>query len=122
MGISERILEVINKKASSKSNFASTLKVTPAYISKIINKGATPSERLIDDICEKYYIRKEWLLNGTGTMENLLAKDEQIASMFTGVLKLDEEDFKRRLVSALAKLDEDGWAKLEELIDAIAGK
>ena len=122
MEMSDRILGIIESLGISKTEFANTLKVTPAYISKLINKGATPSDRLMDDICEKYGVNEEWLRTGTGEMFLNEAKDIQITNLLGDVLNLDETDFKRRLVSALAKLDKDGWAKLEELIDSIAGK
>ena len=120
--MSDRILELLEVLKISKTEFATTLKVTPAYISKLINKGTTPSDRLIDDICEKYGVSENWLRTGGGEMFSNEAKDIEITNLLGDVLNLDETDFKRRLVSALAKLDKDGWAKLEELIDSIAGK
>ena len=35
---------------------------------------------------------------------------------------MEDTDFKKRLISALARLDSDGWAKLELLIDMISDK
>nr|DAF02366.1 MAG TPA: helix-turn-helix domain protein [Caudoviricetes sp.] len=66
--MSDRILAIINSLDISKSEFANALKVTPAYISKLINKGTIPSDRLIDDICEKYKVNEEWLRTGKGEM------------------------------------------------------
>ena len=34
--------------------------------------------------------------------------------------KANESDFKRRLISALSKLDDDGWNYLEKLIENIS--
>lgn len=66
--IGDRILTVINFCHLSRVEFADALKITPAYVSKITNKGAIPSNRLIDDICEKFGVNEKWLLNGTGDM------------------------------------------------------
>ena len=122
MNMSERILELINSLGISKTDFANTLKVTPAYISKIINKGAMPSERLIDDICEKYGVVEEWLREGTGEMFTSQSKDNQISAMLGDALTAGDESFKYRLISALARLDDDGWDNLEKLIDMISNK
>ena len=47
-------------------------------------------------------------------------KDDLISSMLGDVIKADESDFKRRLISALSKLDDSGWDTLEKLIDSIS--
>lgn len=120
MSMSERILEIINCLGISKTDFANTLKVTPAYISKLINKGTMPSDRLIDDICEKYGIVEEWLRTGNGNMFVPGIKDKQISAMLADVMKSGEDSFRHRLVSALARLDDEGWDNLEKLIDMIS--
>ena len=51
-----------------------------------------------------------------------VSKNDLIADMISDVLKSDEDNFKRRLISALAKLDDSGWEKLETLIDMISNK
>lgn len=122
MSMSERILEIINCLGISKTDFANTLKVTPAYISKLINKGTMPSDRLIDDICEKYGIVEEWLRTGNGDMFVSGIKDKQISAMLADVMKSGEDSFRHRLVSALARLDDEGWDNLEKLIDMISNK
>ncbi len=122
MSMSERILEIINCLGISKTDFANTLKVTPAYISKLINKGTMPSDRLIDDICEKYGIVEEWLRTGNGDMFVPGIKDKQISAMLADVMKSGEDSFRHRLVSALARLDDEGWDNLEKLIDMISNK
>lgn len=122
MEMSERISKIIESSSASKTEFANTLKVTPAYISKLINKGAMPSDRLMDDICEKYGINEEWLRTGTGEMFAQNFKDKQITAMIGDVLRDNEDSFKYRLVSALSRLDDDGWEQLEKLIDMISNK
>ena len=62
----ERIALIISEKAKNQSDFAEKLRITPAYVTKMINKGAIPSERLIDGICQKYCVNRRWLLTGEG--------------------------------------------------------
>ena len=50
-----------------------------------------------------------------------ISKDDEISELFGEVLRERDGNFKHRLVSALARLDEDGWDKLEELIDMLSG-
>ena len=53
--ITGRIREVFEHSGKNQSELARCLKVTPSYIWKLLNKDdVTPSERFIDDICEKF--------------------------------------------------------------------
>lgn len=81
-----------------------------------------PTDAVILSICREFDVNEDWLRNGTGEMFRPISKSDQIADMISDVMKSDEEDFKRRLISALARLDDDGWDRLENLIDMISGK
>ncbi len=81
-----------------------------------------PTDAVILSICREFNVNEEWLRNGNGEMFVPISKSDQIADMISDVLKSDEEDFKRRLISALAQLDDTGWENLEKLIDMISGK
>lgn len=121
MTTSNRISKIIDSLEISQAEFANTLKITPAYVSKIINKGATPSDRLIDDICEKYGIRKEWLLTGEEPMKAPVARDIQIERFVGEALHGETDNFKRRLISVLANLSESEWEVLEQKARELAG-
>lgn len=119
--ITGRIREVFEASGKTQSEFARSLNVTPAYIWKLLNKDeAVPSERLIDDICEKHHIRKEWLLHGTGDPEQPLDRQDEIAKLTTDLFKGQKNSFKERLILALSRLDEDEWAVLERIAEEIA--
>lgn len=49
-------------------------------------------------------------------------KNEQINEMLIDVLKCEDSDFKKRLITALSKLDDTGWNALEKFIDSIANQ
>ena len=88
--INDRIGIVLERSKKSKTAFGESLNVSQQYISKLVKTG-NPSELLINDICEKYHIRKEWLLNGTEPMEINLTRSEKITDFAADLLK-DEED------------------------------
>ena len=80
--ITGRIREVFEHSGINQSELARCLKVTPSYIWKLLNKDdVTPSERFIDDICEKFQIRKEWLEHGDGNPERPLDRQDEIPSL-----------------------------------------
>lgn len=122
MTISERIARLIDVSGMTKTDFASKLNVTQAYISKITNKGSVPSDRLIEDICEKFNVNETWLRTGEGEMFIELSRDEQIAEFVGRTLSTESESFKKRFIAMLAKLDESDWQTLEKIALELAQK
>lgn len=118
----DRILFLLEYKKITKTEFANKLNITQAYVSRITNNGSVPSDRLIEDICEKFDINEKWLRTGEGEMSITRTK-KQIITDFMGDLIVDEEDsFKRRLIEALAKLNSEDWEVLERLAESITKK
>lgn len=117
--INDRIRIVLEYSGKSKTAFGESLNVSQQYISKLVRTG-NPSELLIDDICEKYHIRKEWLLNGTGNMEQPMDRQDEIARLTTDLFKGESGSFKERLILALARLDEKDWEVLEKIANELA--
>ena len=56
----ERIALLIEESGMTKTAFAQKLNITQPYVSKLLKTGS-PSDRLIEDICEKFEISEEWL-------------------------------------------------------------
>ncbi len=85
--------------------------------------GINPlTDQTINSICREFNVNKDWLRNGTGEMFIQLTRDEQIEA-FIGAMMADEEDsFKRRLISGLCALDDQGWKVLEDFLDSIQKK
>lgn len=107
---------------NTQDTFSEYLGISKSNLASYETGRRTPSEAVVKLICEKCNVNEEWLLTGNGEMFNPISKDEQIAKMISEVMKKEEEDFKRRLISALAKLDDKGWEYLEKLIDSVSGK
>lgn len=63
----ERIALLIEESGMTKTAFAQKLNITQPYVSKLLKTGS-PSDRLIEDICEKFEISEEWLRNGIEPM------------------------------------------------------
>ena len=83
-------------------------------------RTGNPSELLIDDICEKYHIRKDWLLKGEGDPDQPLDRQDEIAKLTADLFKGEKNSFKERLIFALANLDESEWELPEKIAEKIA--
>lgn len=105
--INRRIELLINNLHITKTAFADKLKVTQAYISKLINVGGNPSDRLIEDICEKYNVNEEWLRYGTGEMFRVIPEEDETAAIVSNLLEEDNAfyDIIKGIMKTFAQLD-----------------
>lgn len=119
-----RIKQIRNSNPNWKSQdlFASFLGIPKANLSSYETGRRTPTDAVIQLICEKCSVNEEWLRNGTGEPFQPENKNDEISKLFGNVLKSSDNDFKYRLINALAKLDDSGWDNLEKLLDTIYEK
>lgn len=119
-----RIKQIRNSNPNWKSQdlFASFLGIPKANLSSYETGRRTPTDAVIQLICEKCSVNEEWLRTGNGDMFVSGIKDKQISAMLADVMKSGEDSFRHRLVYALARLDDEGWDNLEKLIDMISNK
>nr|UVX50411.1 MAG: helix-turn-helix domain protein [Bacteriophage sp.] len=122
--LKSRIKQIRNSNPNWKSQdlFASFLGIPKANLSSYETGRRTPTDAVIQLICEKCSVNEEWLRNGTGEMFQPENKNDEISKLFGNALKSSDDDFKYRLINALAKLDDSGWDNLEKLLDTIYEK
>lgn len=114
MTCGERIKELRKSLGLTLEKFGEPLGVGKTAISNIENDNRNMSEQMVKSICREYNVNEEWLRNGTGEMFIPLTRN-QIITDFAGDIIKEEDTFKKRLIEALAKLNEDEWAVLEKL-------
>ena len=118
--MNERIKAIRNAVGKSQTDFAKELSVSRSAICKMESGEIFPSEQTINLICSEFNVNEEWLRTGNGEMMSPVSKDEEISKLLGEVIRTNESDFRRRLISALARLDDKGWNELEKLIDLIS--
>lgn len=112
----KRINQVRISQGLTQDIFADKLKVSKNYISQIENGRKVPSERLIDDICEKFSVNNIWLTTGNG--EIYAPKDGQFSTILSE-LEDSDDDFIKDLISVYMELDEDSKAALRKISKAM---
>lgn len=122
--MNERLKEIrkSNPNGKTQETFANYLEISKENISSYESGRRNPSDAFIKLVCEKCNVNEDWLRTGNGEMFMPETKDEQISKMLADVMKSEEGNFKKKLISALAQLDKDGWDKLEEFVDMISEK
>ena len=120
--MNERIKEIRKYLNLTQQEFAEKIKVKRNTVATYEMGRSIPSDSAIALICKEFSVNEDWLRNGTGEMFIQQTKDEQIAAFVGDLLKDEEDSFKRRLISALAGLDDDGWDFLDQFLDSVQKK
>lgn len=81
-----------------------------------------PDKEFLELICSTFNANIEWLESGVGEMFLPKTRSETIAEFAADLIKEENSSFKRRLIEALAQLDEDEWEMLEKLAESLANK
>lgn len=117
--MNERLKQLRTVLGLSQEAFGETVGVTKAAISRIESGINSLSDRMILSIVTQHNVNERWLRTGEGDMFIELSKDEQIEDFIGNLLSSEDDSFKRRLISGLAALDENGWNVLEKFLDSI---
>lgn len=105
----------------TQTEFGQKIGVSRDVINNIENKGIVPSEPIIKLIISEFGVNREWLETGSGKMLKDFSRDEEIAYFVGSVLSDESESFKKRFMTMLASLDEDGWELLAKMAETLAG-
>lgn len=122
MNIGERIRHLRkNELKMTQDDFASKIDISRSNIGNIEIGRIAVTERIIASICREFGVNEEWLRTGNGEMFIPLTRDQLIKG-FAADLIMEDNTFKKRLVEALAKLDESEWEVLEKLAENLIKK
>lgn len=118
----ERVKELRKALGLSGEKFGEKIGVTRSAISDIERGRNGLSDSNILAICREFNVNEEWLRSGTGEMFKDMTLDEEIIS-FIGDIQWDASNtFKKRFISAIAKLNEEEWEVLEKIITTCANE
>lgn len=115
-----RIKQLRKSMGLTQTDFGEKIGVKGNTITNYETGLRNPTDAVVLSICREFSVNEEWLRTGNGEMFLGTKKDDLISKMLGDVIKSDETNFKRRLISALSKLDDAGWDSLEKLIDDIS--
>lgn len=117
--INDRIKLLRKKKDMNQGEFGKAIGLKQGAISKLEKPGNAVVDQNIQLICEKFQVRREWLVDGTGEMFAERAKKDELMEWAERVSQSPHDSFPYRLAEVLAKLDEPQWKMLEQIFDKI---
>ena len=122
-GMNERLIELRkNLGFKTQQAWADALNVKRGTIANYEIGRNEPIDAVITLICDKYNVNEVWLRTGEGEMFKPMTMEEELIEFTRDLLVIENDAFKRRLVSAIARLSEEQWDLLEGLIDEISKK
>lgn len=118
MTIGERIKLVRKEHGLTQEKFAERIHTSRSNLGNIETDTFAIQDRIKYEICREFDVNREWLDTGEGEMFRQRTRDEEIAEWAASLGDVGNE-FKRRFVYALTKLDDSGWEVIERLAQAL---
>lgn len=119
--IGQRIKQIRSSKKLTQDDFAEIIGLTKNFISLIETGNRTPSDRTISDICRVFHVNESWLRTGDGEMFKPVNRDAELAAFLGDIMKDEDDDYRRRLLSVLQRLDRiEDWELLEKVATRLA--
>lgn len=124
----ERIKEIRNSlknKDGSKMtqlDFANELGLAKATITAFETGNRVPADSVIELICQKYSINREWLRTGSGEMREPLTREAEIADLAAKLYGMDPDSFQYKYYMYLKDLPLEDWKAFESLLKDMSEK
>lgn len=117
----ERLKEIRRNHVNGKTQdmFADFLGISKSNLSSYEAGRRTPSDAVIQLICEKCDINQEWLIYGRGEMKK--EKDGSFTELLSE-LEESDDDFIKSLITVYMGLDEDSKSALRKIAKGMAEK
>lgn len=113
-----RISEIVRNSGLTKTEFGKRINISQSMTSRICAGDANPSDRTISDICREFGVNEVWLRTGEGEPFQPRTRQEEIMRFAVQTYKSPNE-FRKALVSLLARLDPEDWDALERIADKL---
>ncbi|MBQ8237371.1 MAG: helix-turn-helix transcriptional regulator [Oscillospiraceae bacterium] len=117
-----RIKQVRKSTDLTQQEFADRIGVSRGALANYEVGRNEPIDAVISLICREFNINESWLRTGEGEMLKPVNRDAEIASFMGDVMRGESDDFRRRLVAVLAKLDASEWELLEKMALRLAAE
>lgn len=109
----DRFKELRETLSLTQQKFADRLDISRNFVAQIEMGNKIPSERTIKDICREFKVNYDWLVNGTG---NMFQDDDSDAQAIVDSVMTGDNEFAKKILVKFAKLSEEHWKQLEEIL------
>lgn len=120
--VGSRIKDLRKALKLNQSEFASRIGSVQNTITGYETGRREPSNQVITLICREFGVSETWLRTGEGEMFTPVNRDKEIEAFIDSVLKSESDDFRRRMIAVLSKLDTAEWELLEKMALKLASE
>jgi transcriptional regulator with XRE-family HTH domain len=110
-----RIKEIRTSAKLTQQEFADRLGIRRGTIANYELGRNEPIDAVITLICREFNVSELWLRTGKGDMFKPVSRDQEIKAFLNELMKAEKPDFRKRMVTVLARLDVKEWQVLEEI-------
>ena len=114
----KRIKEVRKTLGLTLEKFGERIGMKSNSLSQVENGINAVSSQLRTSVCREFHVREEWLRTGEGEMFEDRTPDQAIVDFAADLVNVEDDAFKKRLISALARMDDQTWEAFEKWINA----
>lgn len=115
--MNERIKELRKSLGLNQTVFGEKIGIKQTTVAGYENGTRQPIDAVITSICREFKVSYEWLMYGTGKM---FKDDDSDAQAIVDAIMTGDNEFAKKVIVSLAKMDEDKWEMIKEFIEAIA--
>lgn len=113
--IGERIKELRKEVGLSQKAFGEKMGVSRDVVKNMEMNLVETKEHFIKLICSTFGVSEKWLRSGEGDIFYSLSEDEELAGLI-GKIIAEENDFIKKTLLTLARLDDEEWNFVEKIV------
>lgn len=114
----ERIKEVRKAVGLTQEKFGEKVGMKKSSISTTETGSNAVSNQLRTAVCREFHVNEEWLRTGNGEMFEENTPDKSIAKFAEELTNIDNDEFKKRLITAFAQMDDKTWSRFKIWLNA----
>ena len=127
MNIGERVKfirtdETHQHKALTLDQFGERIGLKKSALSLLENGKSNITDQTVKSICREFCVSEEWLRYGRGDPYATLTREEALANLIAEAQTGPPTSPKRRMLLAIAKLDDEDWEALARIAEKITSK
>lgn len=114
--MNERLRDLRKNTGYTQEKFAEKIGIKRNTLANYETGRNEPIDAVIFSICREFNVNEDWLRTGQGDMFIQLDKEDEITKWLGSLMKPDDDnEFIRKFVHMLSKLDISDWETLEKM-------
>lgn len=114
--MNERLIELRNILGLTQDELGTKIGLTRFSISNYESGNRNITDRVISDICREFNVNEQWLRTGQGEMFLQLDREDELIKWAGSLVNPNNDnEFMKKFVHMLSKLDVEDWKVLEKM-------